>query len=105
MGGKEQKFRVKRGEIVHPWGSTIGICTTDTYRDQSEREKQAAYWIQKRGIDLGKEGELVRVVFLAIDDEGNLSLGDGEYIFPMEVIKFRGVEKFKKRLNELRKDK
>jgi len=99
-GVKGQK--IKRGEVVHPWGSTIAICTSDPYEDPAERKRQVAYWIQKHKIELSEKGKLVKVIFLKLD-EGNLVMGDKEYIFPIEMIRFRGVEKFKKKIEEMKR--
>jgi len=107
MGGKGRKGKdpIKRGEVVHPWGSTIAICTSDPYEDPAERKRQVAYWMKNHGIDLPEQGKLVRVMFLKIGDENNLVMGEKEYVFPVEMIRFRGVEKFKSMIYEMRKEK
>lgn len=98
MGGKIQK--IKKGEVVHPWGSTIAICTRDPYEDPAERKKQVAYWLQKHKIELPERGKLVKVIFLKFDEDNNLVMGNKEYVFPVEMIRFRGVEKFKREIEE-----
>ena len=103
MDGKEH--RIKRGEVVHPWGSTLAICTSDPYEDPAARKKQVSYWLQKHGIELQDKGKLVRVIFLKFDEERNLVMGEKEYVFPVEMIRFRGVERFKNELDEIRAKK
>jgi hypothetical protein len=103
MGGKGH--RIKRGEVVHPWGSTIAICTSDPYEDPVERKRQVAYWLQRHGVELPESGKLVNVVFLKFDEEGNLVMGSKEYVFPVEMIRFRGVERFKREFDQMRAEK
>ncbi|MDY6986416.1 MAG: hypothetical protein SVE93_08500 [Candidatus Thermoplasmatota archaeon] len=93
------KDKIKRGEIVHPWGSPISICTSDPYEDPEERKKQVAYWLKKYGIELSEKGKLVKVRILRFR-EGNIVLDEMEYIFPIERISFEGTVRFKRKLEE-----
>jgi hypothetical protein len=102
MKNKDQgkRYTLKRGEVVHPWGSTIAICTSNPYEDPRERKKQIKYWKEKHNMDLQADGKLIKVSFLKFEGE-NLNIGEKEYIFPVEVIKWRGVERFKKKLKKV----
>jgi len=102
MKNKDQRKRytLKMGEVVHPWGSTIAICTHDPYEDPRERKKQIKYWKEKHNMDLQVDGKLIKVSFLKFEGE-TLNIGEKEYIFPVEVVKWKGVERFKKKLKKV----
>ncbi len=96
-----KQSKIKRGDIVHPWGSTIAICTSDPYEDPEERKKQVAYWLQKHNIELSENGKLVKVVPLEYNRASKSAIGNKEYIYPIEKIRFKGVRKFLRMLKEL----
>ena len=101
MNNKALRFVLKRGEVVHPWGSTLAICSCDPYTDLRERKKQVKYWKERYDKDLPDDGKLIKVFFLKFEGE-KLNIGEKEYVFPVEVIKWRGVEKFKTKLKKVK---
>jgi len=102
---KEQKWAAKdihRGDLVHPKYSTMAICTSEPYTDPREWAKQRAYWKEKHGWDLPEEGKLVKVMFLLVDEVGEITIKtEKEYIFPLPTIRFRDLTiKFPRKIEE-----
>jgi len=73
----DQKWAAKdihRGDLVRPRYSTFAICTSEPYTDPKEWAKQRAYWKEKHKYNLPEEGQLVKVMFLLVDEAGKITI-------------------------------
>jgi len=103
----DQKWAAKdihRGDLVRPRYSTFAICTSEPYTDPKEWAKQRAYWKEKHKYNLPEEGQLVKVMFLLVDEAGKITIKtEKEYIFPLSAIRFKNLKNKFPRMIEERK--
>ncbi len=99
---KDKQSKLKRGDVVHPWGLTISICTRDPYDDPEERKKQVDYWLQKRNIELSENGKLIKVVPLRYNRSYGSIMGNEEYTYPIEMIRFKETDRLEREIKEVK---